>query len=192
MQAHHWVFQWTNIAQGDEEISVRQDNLIARNFQFSQVGGYNAMLIREEIEIAAPMSVVWAVFSALEEYDDWNTACQSCHLIEGEEMEAGACFSFVVRPFTLPIKVTPRITECDPGQKVVWEGERLGIHAVHTWTFREINGRVILISHEEFSGPLIWLARLILVLRRLHSLTRQLLASVKQEAEARYQAQKVS
>ncbi|MGB6281937.1 MAG: hypothetical protein WBF55_10615 [Syntrophobacteria bacterium] len=38
----------------------------------------------------------------------------------------------------------------------------------------------------------IWLARLILVPRRLHSLTRQLLASVKQEAEARYQAQKVS
>jgi len=154
--------------------------------------GDKIMLIREEIEIAAPMPVVWALFSALEEWDDWNTVCQSCHLIEGEEMAAGACFSFAVRPFTLPIKVKPRITECDPGQKVVWEGERLGIHAVHTWTFREINGRVILISHEEFSGPLIWLARLILVPRRLHSLTRQLLASVKQEAEARYQAQKVS
>ena len=148
------------------------------------------MLIREEIEIAAPMPVVWAVFSALEQWDDWNTACQSCHLIEGEEMAAGACFSFVVRPFTLPIKVKPRITDCEPGQKVVWEGERLGIHAVHTWKFREINGRVKLISHEEFSGPLIWLARLILVPRRLHSLTRQLLASVKQEAETRYQAQK--
>lgn len=107
-------------------------------------------------------------------------------------MSAGACFSFVVRPFTLPIKVKPRITECEPGQKVVWEGERLGIHAVHTWTFREENGRVTLVSHEEFSGPLIWLARLILVPRRLHSLTKQLLASVKKEAEARYQAEKVS
>ena len=154
--------------------------------------GDKIMLIREEIEISAPMPVVWAVFSALEEWDDWNTACQSCHLVEGEEMAAGACFAFVVRPFTLPIKVKPRITECEPGQKVVWEGERLGIHAVHTWTFREINGRVTLISHEEFSGPLIWLARLILVPQRLPSLTRQLLASVKQEAEARYQAQKVS
>ena len=192
MQAHHWVFQWTNIAQGDEEISVRQNNLIARNFQSNQVGGYNAMLIREEIEIAAPMSVVWAVFSALEEYDDWNTACQDCNLIEGEEMGTGTCFSFVVRPFTLPIKVEPRITKCEPGQEVVWEGERFGIHAVHTWKFRELNGRVSLISHEEFSGPLIWLARIILVPRRLHSLTRQLLTSVKQEAEARYQAHKVS
>ncbi len=150
------------------------------------------MLIREEIEIAAPLPIVWGVFSALEEWDDWNTACQSCHFIEGEHMATGACFSFVVRPFTLPIKVKPRITECDPGKKVVWEGERLGIHAVHTWTFRETNGRVTFISHEEFSGPLIWLARLILVPRRLHSLTRQLLASVKQEAEARYQAQKTS
>ena len=117
------------------------------------------MLIREEIEIAAPLPIVWGVFSALEEWDDWNTACQSCHFIEGEHMATG---------------------------------ERLGIHAVHTWTFREINGTVTFISHEEFSGPLIWLARLILVPRRLHSLTRQLLASVKQEAEARYQAQKTS
>ncbi|MDH3557925.1 MAG: SRPBCC family protein [Deltaproteobacteria bacterium] len=150
------------------------------------------MVIREEIEIAAPLSIVWNIFSRLKEWDDWNTACQSCHLIEGEEMAAGACFSFVVRPFTLPIKVKPRITECEPGQKVVWEGERLGIHAVHTWTFREIDSRVTLISHEEFSGLLIWLARLILVPQRLHSLTRQLLASVKQEVEARYQAQKVS
>jgi hypothetical protein len=154
--------------------------------------GDKIMLIREEIEIAAPIPVVWAVFSALDEWDDWNTACQSCHLIEGEEMAAGACFSFVVRPFTLPIKVKPRITECQPGEKVVWEGERLGIHAVHTWTFTEVDGTVILDSHEEFSGPLIWLARLILVPQRLHHLTRELLISIKQEAEARYRAQKVS
>ena len=149
------------------------------------------MLIREEIEISAPISIVWDVFSALEKWDDWNTACQSCHLTEGEEMAEGACFSFVVRPFTLPIKVKPRITECQPGQKVVWEGERLGVHAVHAWTFRETNGRVTLISHEEFSGPLILLARLMLLPQRLHSLTRELLACIKQEAEARYQAQKV-
>jgi ligand-binding SRPBCC domain-containing protein len=148
------------------------------------------MVIREEIEIAAPLSVVWNIFSRLEEWDDWNTACQSCHLVQGDEMAAGTCFSFVVRPFTLPIKVEPRITDCVPGNRVVWEGERLGIHAVHTWTFREMNDKVLLISHEEFSGPLIWLARLILVPRRLHSLTRQLLVSVKQEAEARYQAHK--
>ena len=150
------------------------------------------MVIREEIEIAAPMPIVWAVFSALEEWDLWNTACQSCHLIEGEEMAAGASFSFVVRPFTLPIKVKPRITECEPGQKVVWEGERLGIHAVHTWSFRETNGRVTLISHEEFGGPLAWLAKLILVPQRLHHLTKELLNSIKQEAEVRYQEHQVS
>jgi hypothetical protein len=155
------------------------------------VAGDQIMLIREEIEIAAPMYVVWAVFSALEEWDDWNRACQSCHLTEGEEMATGTCFSFEVRPFTLPIKVKPRITECQPGQKVVWEGERLGVHAVHTWTFRETNGRVTLISHEEFSGPLILLARLILLPQRLHRLTRELLTSIKREAEARYQNQRM-
>ena len=151
------------------------------------------MVIKEEIEIAAPMSIVWAVFSTVEEWDDWNTACQSCHLVEGEEMGAGACFSFVVRPFApLPIKVNSQITKCEPGQEVVWEGERLGIHAVHTWAFREVNGMVILHSHEKYSGPLLWLARLILVPRRLHSLTRELLVSIKKESEARYQDKKTS
>jgi len=145
------------------------------------------MFINEEIEISAPLSVVWAVFSKVEEWDEWNTACQRCHLVSGEEMAAGACFSFVVRPFTLPIKVKPRIIECEPGKKVVWEGERLGVYAVHTWTFREMNGKVMLISREEFRGPLIWLARLILVPQRLHSLTRELLSSVKREAETRHQ-----
>jgi hypothetical protein len=150
------------------------------------------MFIAEEIEISAPISIVWAVFSKVEEWDDWNSACQSCHLISGEEMAAGACFSFVVRPFTLPIKVNSQIIKCEPGQEVVWKGERLGIHAVHTWKFREVDGAVILNSHEEYSGPLLWLARLILVPRRLHSLTRELLVSIKQEAEARYQGKKVS
>jgi hypothetical protein len=149
------------------------------------------MIIREEIEIAAPIPIVWAVFSTVKEWDNWNTACQSCHLIEGEQMKTGACFSFVVRPFTLPIKVNSQIIKCEPGQEVVWKGERLGIHAVHTWTFTEVDGAVILDSHEEYGGPLLWLARLTLVPQRLHSLTRQLLASIKQEAEARYQAKKV-
>jgi ligand-binding SRPBCC domain-containing protein len=156
-------------------------------------GGDSVMVIQEEIEIAAPMSIVWAVFSTVEEWDDWNTACQSCHLVEGGEMGAGACFSFVVRPFTpLPIKVSSQITTCEPGQEVVWEGERFGIHAVHTWAFREQDGMVILDSHEKYSGPLLWLARLILVPRRLHGLTRDLLVSIKKESEARYQNKKVS
>ena len=56
--------------------------------------GDSLMVIQEEIQIAAPMSVVWAVFSDVEEWDDWNTACQSCHLVEGGEMGAGAwCFA---------------------------------------------------------------------------------------------------
>ncbi|UCG13159.1 MAG: SRPBCC family protein [Deltaproteobacteria bacterium] len=150
------------------------------------------MVIREEIEIAAPLAIVWNVFSRLEEWDDWNTACQSCRLVEGEGMAEGACFSFVVRPFSLPIEVKPKITDCEPGEKVVWEGTRLGIHAIHTWTFQEASGKVTLISSESFSGPLIWLARLVLVPQRLHTLTRQLLVSIKKEAEARYRSQKVS
>ena len=146
------------------------------------------MIIREEIEINAPLSVVWQVFSCLEEWENWNAVCRSCHLIEGSAMSEGACVSFVVRPITLPIRINPRITRCIPGREVVWEGERFGIHAVHTWTFREERDRAVLLSSEAFSGPLIWLGRLIFLPSRLHRLTRQLLAAIKREAEIRVRA----
>ena len=148
------------------------------------------MVIEEEIDIHAPLPVVWQVFSGFDEWENWNSACQSCHFVEGSEMSTGACVSFVVRPFAFPVKVSPRITKCVPAQEVVWEGGRFGIHAVHTYSFREEKDKVVILSLEKFDGPLLLLARLAFLPRRLHRLTRRLLVSMKQEAEARYLAQK--
>ena len=143
------------------------------------------MVIIEEIEIYAALPIVWQVFSCLEEWEDWNSVCQSCQYLEGSEMSEGTCVSFVLRPFSLPIRVSPKITKCIPGQEVVWEGKRLGIHAVHTFTFREEKDKVILISIERFRGPILWLAKLIFVPAKLHRLTRDLLAGIKKQAEHR-------
>jgi hypothetical protein len=150
------------------------------------------MVIEEEITIRAPLPLVWQVFSGFEQWDDWTSACQSCHFVEGSEMTKGACVSFVVRPFSLPIRVSPRIIECIPGEEVVWEGQRFGIHAVHTYFFRQEENRVVLLSVERFDGPLLWFARLFFLPARLHRLTRQLLSAIKQEAESRYQAEKAT
>jgi len=145
------------------------------------------MVIEEEISISAPLPLVWQVFSGFENWDDWTSACQMCHYQEGSEMVSGACVSFVVKPVVFPVRVAPRITRCDPGREVVWEGGRLGIHAVHTWRFREEKGKTMLFSSERFSGPLLWLGKLISVHVRLHALTRELLMGIKREAEARSQ-----
>ena len=51
------------------------------------------MIIQAEVHIRAPLPVVWRVFSHLEEWKDWNTACNSCRLVEGNELAAGACLA---------------------------------------------------------------------------------------------------
>jgi len=144
------------------------------------------MVIDEEITIQADLGIVWQVFSGFENWDDWTSACQMCHYQEGREMAAGTCVSFVLKPFVFPVRVAPRITRCDPGRELVWEGGRLGIYAVHTWRFREEGGRAVLSSSERFSGPLLRLGCWFFLPHRLHQLTQQLLISIKKEAERRF------
>lgn len=71
-----------------------------------------------------------------------------------------------------------------PGEKVAWEGFRLGIHAVHEFYFAEKNGGVELTSIENFSGPLLIVARMIRIPSRLHALTIQPLEAIRQAAES--------
>lgn len=142
------------------------------------------MIIKAETHIRAPLPVVWGVFSHLEEWKEWNTACKSCRFVEGEALTDGACFTFVVKPIIFPVRVKPRVVSCAPGREVVWEGERLGIRAVHTWRFREQERGVLLESVETFRGPLLALGHLLGVPKRLHRLTVRMLDEIKRHSEA--------
>lgn len=142
------------------------------------------MVIRETIEIRAPLATVWEVFSRLDEWECWNDVCRECRLVEGEEMAADACFTFTLRPYFFPMKITPRIVKCDPGREVVWAGGRFGIHAEHVFRFEEKADRVLLVSEERFRGFMLLPARLVFAPRRLHRLSRELMSAIKRRAEA--------
>jgi hypothetical protein len=142
------------------------------------------MIIEENIAIQAPLSRVWMVFADLAAWGEWNSVCQDCCLVEGTEMATGTCFSFKLRPYYLPIEIQPRITRCEAGREVVWEGRRLGIQAVHRFLFEEQGGAVTLTSIEQFAGPLFFLSRLLFIPQKLHHLSKQLLLDIKKAAEA--------
>jgi len=143
------------------------------------------MKIKASVEINAPLSVVWQTFSQMERWDDWNTACRSCCILSGdEELSAGTCFSFVIRPLVFPLKVQPKIVKCDPGNEVVWEGGRLGIYASHTWRFRQEDDMVVVLSVERFNGPMMWVGYVMKLPHRLHKLTLDFLQTLKSAAEA--------
>jgi hypothetical protein len=142
------------------------------------------MIIEESIEIKAPLPVVWRVFSTMEDWQSWNTVCENCCIITGDRMAENTCFTFQMRPYYLPIKVMPTITKCEPEKEVIWEGRRFGVHAVHRFIFEEKEDKVRLTSSESFRGPLLWLSRIIFIPKRLHRLTRELMAAIKNQAEA--------
>ena len=58
--------------------------------------------------------LVWQEFSALSEYEPWNSVCQDYCLVEGQEMTQAFSFSFKPPRFHLPRKITPTITSCEP------------------------------------------------------------------------------
>ena len=142
------------------------------------------MVIEESVMIHASLPVVWRVFSEMEEWGTWNTVCENCCIVAGDSMALNTCFTFSMRPYYLPIKVQPTITKCDPGKEVIWEGNRFGVYAVHSFIFEEKENGVKLTSSESFHGPLLWLSKLIFIPKRLHRLTQQLMTAIKSQAEA--------
>jgi len=99
------------------------------------------MIIEESVEINAPLPVLWNVFSKMEDWQSWNTVCQNCCLITGDSMAQDTCFSFNIRPYYLPIKVTPAITKCEPGKEVIWEGRRFNVQAAHRFFSKKKRNR---------------------------------------------------
>ena len=142
------------------------------------------MIIEESVEIKASLPVVWRVFSMMEDWQSWNTVCENCCIVSGDGMAENTFFTFQMRPYYLPIKVMPTITKCEPGREVIWEGRRFGVHAVHRFIFEEKEDAVRLTSSESFRGPLLWLSKTIFIPKRLHRLTQQLMAAIKNQAEA--------
>lgn len=148
------------------------------------------MVIREEIEIEAPLAIVWSVFTCLDDWGKWNTVCRAARRINqpfagGKPISEGDCISFAVRPVVFPVRITPRITKCIPEKEIVWEGRRFGIRAEHSFTFTECGEKILVLSTEKFRGVGLLFSRVALVPSRLHQLTRELLGLLRKEAESR-------
>ncbi len=142
------------------------------------------MVIRKEIEINAPLGVVWNVFSKMEDWREWNQVCQNCCYVEGDRMALDTCFSFEISPLYIPMRVKPRIVKCDPGKEVIWTGGRLGVNAEHTFRFSETDNGVRVLSEEVFKGPLLIIGKLLRVPQRLHHLTEIFMNAIKHQAES--------
>ncbi len=143
------------------------------------------MQIVESIIIHAPIDIVWNVFTDVGNWSGWNAVCRECRMEQGDAISQGTCLSFELTPLLFGLRIAPVVSECCEKSTIVWHGAKWGIRATHRFSFNSLGGRTELTSVEDFSGPMLWAVKIAGIHRRLHGLTRQLLFSVRAEAERR-------
>lgn len=106
------------------------------------------------IEIDAPASVVWAVLTDFEQYEEWNPMMR----IEGRPVEQT---TLVVQPGPeaggIPT-FKPTVVRVQPERELVWLGHRWTpglFDGEHRFRLEDLDdGRTRLVQHERFTGIL--------------------------------------
>lgn len=140
------------------------------------------MVIRESININAPMKKVWDTFINLTSWPHWNTVMKdvSSHV---ENLRHGDAIQCVFRPFLFPVKLNIRIEEVIPYDRVVWSAKKKGLSAYHEFFFQDQQRGVKVISQETFTGILCSASGLFLPKKKMHSLTKIFLKDLKKVSE---------
>jgi len=122
---------------------------------------WNAMKsLYTEIEINAPISIVWKIFTDFQLYPDWNPFIRSFDGIP----EAGRQFGVTIQPTgKRPMTFKPVCLALIPEEEFRWLG-RLGINGLfdgeHIFELKKVDKtRTLFIQRENFRGvlvPLFW------------------------------------
>jgi hypothetical protein len=111
-------------------------------------------LMKEEITsiyFNASIEDVWKVFSDVNNWSNWQKEI-STSKINGSFKEGS---SFEWKSNGLSIHST--LNSVETNKKVAWSGPAFGAFAIHTWSFRSVNGKTLVEVNESMEG---WLVNL--------------------------------
>jgi hypothetical protein len=108
-------------------------------------------------EVALPVERVWAIFADVERWPDWNP-CFRRASVDGGELRERATLHFAFNPIRrgLPYRLPARaeLVEVVPNDRVTWEVDAPGFHALHSYRFAALGGeRSTFGSWEAAEGP---------------------------------------
>ena len=108
----------------------------------------NALVItRDEIAIAASPERVWAIFTEINNWPEWQSEICAANL--DEPLAAGVSFQWS----TAGMEIGLTVGELIPGERIVWSGLSRGIMAIHAWQFTPAEGgRTLVRTEESFDG----------------------------------------
>jgi hypothetical protein len=147
------------------------------------------LVIEESVQINADVRTAWKTFTDFTCWSGWCTSVSDMDALRCATPRPGARLSFRIRPFSIPLTITPRIDEVVEFQQIVWSGGKWGVRARHEFLFSESGGGSLLTSREVFGGWLIKSFGFLFPLGRLHGITMKMLNELRREAERRAQGE---
>ena len=110
------------------------------------------MITEGSIEIEAPASVVWDVFTDVEHWSEWTASIERIVALDGAEIEVGKRFE--IKQPRMP-KLVWEVTEVEPGVSWTWRQKALGSTAFATHEVTAIDGeRTVVRQKIDQRGPL--------------------------------------
>jgi hypothetical protein len=144
------------------------------------------MFVEKSIEVNAPVREVWDRVLEVSTWPEWKPFIRKASIGGGyDSLSNGSSLKFSLftgGPAAVPLSV--KITEFDIPNRLAWEGGVRGlVHAVHSFEFKDVQGKTLVISREEFTGGLLWAMKLMMSQQDLEKLHEQWVQAIKQRVE---------
>jgi hypothetical protein len=113
---------------------------------FSDIDRDAPVVTHHQVDISAPLDVVWHLHTDVNEWPSWNQEITAA-TIDGE-FEPGNSFTWTSWDFT----VTSTIHVVEDHSRTLWSGPLQGIMGIHEWRFEQTRGGVHVTTVESWSG----------------------------------------
>ena len=142
----------------------------------------SSVFASNQIVIPAAPERVWAWLVRAALWPDWYTNSADVHFLShaGPDLRDRTRFRWK----TFGFRVTSKVYEFEPGQRLAWNAEGVGIHAWHAWLLTpQPDGSTLVLTQETQKG---WLARLgrMLTPARLGDKHQQWLEGLSRQAQS--------
>ncbi len=111
-------------------------------------------VVRQSIEIAAPIERVWALVMDPARLGEWVTIHEQAFDLPDGELERGSTFGQRMKLKGVPLKVRWEVVECRAPRRARWRGEAAaGARAAIAYDLSERDGSTVFDYENEFVLP---------------------------------------
>jgi hypothetical protein len=123
-----------------------------------QIAAGRDLPIEGSVDLALPIDQLWQVFVDVERWPTWNPCIWRAR-VRGGELKEGATLAWVfnaIRPwYPYKLPASAEIVEFERNDRVTWEANAPGFHALHSYRFADLGGeRSRFGSWEVAEGPM--------------------------------------